>query len=87
MTLNFNIKQKGYTYSILQIVLNNVELVSIGKKKSQFFDFWPHDFDFAPLCVATQFTRYFKPFTGYSVKYEKYVQAVPLWQVRMQSTL
>ena len=52
MTLNFNIKQKRYTCSNLQIVLNNVELVSIGKKRSRFFDFWPHDFDFAPLCDA-----------------------------------
>ena len=49
MTLNFNIKQKRYAYSNLEIVLNNVELVSIGKKKSRFFHFWPHDFDFAPL--------------------------------------
>ena len=54
MTLNFNIKQKRYTYSNLQIVLNNVELVSIGKKKSRIFDFWPHDFDFAPLCAVTK---------------------------------
>ena len=52
MTLNFNIKQKRYIYSNLQIVSNNVELVSTGEKKSRFFDFWPHDFDFAPLCVV-----------------------------------
>ena len=49
MTLNFKIKQKRYTYSNLQIVLNNLEVVSIGTKKRRFFDFWPHDFDFAPL--------------------------------------
>ena len=52
MTLNLNIKQKRYAYSNLQIVLNDVELVSSGKKKSRFFDFWPHDFDFGPLCVC-----------------------------------
>ena len=39
MTLNFNIKQKRYTYSNLQLVLNNVELVSIGKKKVDFLIF------------------------------------------------
>ena len=54
MILNFDVKQKKrYAYSNLQIVLNNVELVSIGKKKCRFFDFWPHDFDFAPLCDAS----------------------------------
>ena len=56
MTLNFNIKQQRYTYSNLQIVLNNVELVSIGKKKSRFFDFWPHDFDFSPLWAVQMVT-------------------------------
>ena len=55
MTLNFNIKQKCYTYSNLQIVLNNVELVSIGKKKNRFFYFLAAWFRFCPT------VRRFKP--------------------------
>ena len=76
MTFNFNIKQKRYAYTNLQIVLNNVELVSIGKIKSRIFDFWPHDFDFAPLCgVKKSFNRQkfllidkIRAFSGSSIK-------------------
>ena len=47
--MNSLTKQKCYAYANLQIVLNNVENVSLRKKKRQPFDFWPHDFDIAPL--------------------------------------
>ena len=37
MTLNLHMKQKRYTNSNLQIVLNNEEEVSLGKKKKSIF--------------------------------------------------